>query len=75
MIFRFGWKRTFTFATSQPSRTIPRSTYGYALVNGKKSVYLPIIKKDDPESSHYDPNAFTQEGHSESHPVPLPGDH
>ena len=21
-------------------------TYGYALVNGKKSVYLPIIKKD-----------------------------
>jgi multidrug efflux pump subunit AcrB len=50
-------------------------TYGYALVNGKKSVYLPIIKKDDPESSHYDPYAFAQEGHSKSHQVPLPGDH
>jgi len=39
-------ERTSTFrdiATIQDDTDI---TYGYALVNGKKSVYLPIIKKD-----------------------------
>ncbi len=30
----------------RPSRTTSNITYGYALVNGKNSVYLPIIKKD-----------------------------
>ncbi len=47
----------------------------FAVVIGKRVARSPSIYPDDPESSHYDPYAFTQEGHSETHQVLLPGDH
>ena len=47
----------------------------FAVVIGKRVARSPSIYPDDPGSSHYDPYAFTQEGHSETHQVLLPGDH
>ena len=39
----------------------------FAVVIGRRVAHSPSIYPDDPESSHYDPHVFAEEGHAESH--------
>ena len=39
----------------------------FAVVIGGRVARSPSIYPDDPESSHYDPNVFADEGHSDAH--------
>ena len=45
-VSRFGWRRNVYLRDVATIQDYVDITYGYALVNGKTSVYLPIIKKD-----------------------------
>ena len=39
----------------------------FAVVIGDRVARSPSIYPDDPESSHYDPHVFADEGHSDPH--------
>ena len=39
----------------------------FAIVIGKQVARSPSIYPDDPESAHYDPNAYAGQGHADPH--------